>query len=149
MKTIDDILNHLTSADADPMIPRPATEEDVSVCNLDMDEMDFPALPGGYTAFLKKLNGFAWNGIEFFSTDRVTDPETDFTLLDIVSANEDFMEHNEELDHCVYLGRADDDMYVYNTVNSRYEVLDMTGRDVMEDYETFEAMFAGVVAPRI
>ena len=144
---IDSILNAVVDEDA--MIVRPASQEDVELCQKDMAKMEFPPIPLGYTGFLYKLNGFAWNGIEFFSTDQVTDTETGYMLNDIVSANETFAEQNEGFEHCVYLGRADDDLYVYNTQNGRYEVLDMTGRDVMEDYETFEKMFAGVVSPRI
>jgi hypothetical protein len=111
--------------------------------------MKFPPLPQGYADFLRKLNGFAWNGIEFFSTDQVTDPETDYMLNDIVSSNEMFTTYNADFEHCVFLGRCDDDLYVYNTKNGRYEVLDMTSRDMMEDFETFAAMFIGVVSPRI
>lgn len=149
MKTIDEILNHLTATAAAPMIVRPATGEDIRLCNKDLLKMKFPLLPEGYAAFLGMLNGFAWNGVEFFSTDQVTDTESAFTLPDIVTANEDFTECNQGLEHCLCLGRADEDLYVYNTTSGRYEALDMTGRDVMEDFETFEAMFVGVTAPRI
>ena len=149
MSTIDDVLNAVTENDDGAMIVRPASAEDLELCQKDMAEMERPAIPQGYTEFLSKLNGFAWNGIEFFSTDQVTDLETKYMLNDIVSANEMFAEYNEGLEHCVFLGRADDDLYVYNTQNQRYEVLDMTGRDVMDNYKTFEEMFVGVVAPRI
>ena len=146
--SIDDVLNKITE-NAGAMIVRPATGEDLELCQKDMADMDMPPVPQEYADFLSKLNGFAWNGIEFFSTDQVTDPTNDFMLNDIVSANEDFIGQNEGLEHCVLLGRADDDLYVFNTQNGRYEVLDMTGRDVMEDFDTFEALFVGVVVPRI
>ena len=150
MKTINDILNHLTEVNADPMIVRPATDEDINGCNKDFAECELGVtLPEGYTAFLKMLNGFAWNGIEFYSTDQVTNPESGYMLNDIVSANEDFRINNEGLEQCVQLGRADEDLYVYNTENGRYEVLDMDGRDVMEDFATFEELFVGVTFPRI
>ena len=145
---IDDVLNKITESDG-AMIVRSATAEDLKLCQKDMADMKMPPVPQGYADFLSKLNGFAWNGIEFFSTDQVTDTETDYMLNDIVSANEQFVEYNEGFEHCVLLGRTDDDLYVYNTQNERYEVLDMTGRDVMEDFDTFEAMFVGVVATRI
>jgi len=149
-KTYDDILNAVCSHGA--MIVRPATEEDLTLCAQDMREMELPPIPQGYIDFLKILNGFAWNGIEFFSTDQVTDPETNFMLNDIVSANEQFVEYNNDFlntQNYVQLGRADEDLYVYNLGNGRYEVLDRTGRDVMDEFETFEAMFVGVTAPRI
>jgi len=149
-KSYDDILNAVVEHGA--MIVRPATEKDLKLCQKDMKEMEFPPIPQQYANFLSQLNGFAWNGIEFFSTDQVTDPETNFMLNDIVSANELFVEYNNDflnVKNYILLGRADDDLYVYNMESGRYEVLDMTGRDVMEDFETFEAMFVGVVAPRI
>ena len=150
MKTIDDVLNKITEVDSGAMIVRPAAEKDIKLCKKDFADSGFTAtLPDEYAAFLQKLNGFAWNGIEFFSTDQVTDPDTEYMLNDIVSANESFVECCEGLEHCVQLGRADEDLFIYNTQNRRYEVLDMTGRDVMEEYETFEAMFVGVVSPRI
>ena len=149
--TIDDVLNAVAENEG-AMIVRPASSEDLKMCTEDMAEMEFPPIPKGYTDFLSKLNGFAWNGIEFFSTDQVTDTETNYTLNDIVSANEQFFEYNEDfldVENYVYLGRSDMDLYVYNATNGRYEVLDDVGRDVMEDFETFEEMFVGVVAPRI
>ena len=147
MKTYDDILNAVVDHGA--MIVRPATAKDLKQCQKDMKEMSFPPIPQGYCDFLSMLNGFAWNGIEFFSTDQVTDPETNYMLNDIVSANEQFIEYNESLTHCLQLGRSDMDIFVYNTENGRYEVLDHEARDVMEDFETFEEMFVGVSVSRI
>ena len=150
MKTIDDVLNAVTKADPDgAMIVRPATAEDLKSCQEDMAEEEMPHIPQEYCDFLTMLNGFAWNGIEFYSTDQVTDNDTGYMLNDIVSANESFARINEGFGHCIQLGRADEDLFVYNTKNRRYEVLDMTGRDVLEEYETFEALFARVVLPRI
>jgi hypothetical protein len=146
--TIDDVLNTV-SEDEGAMIVRPASQKDLDLCQKDMAEMEFPPIPQGYAAFLSRLNGFAWNGIEFFSTDQVTDPETGYMLNDIVSVNEQFRRLNEGFEHCVYLGRADDDLYVYNTQNGRYEVMDMTGRDVMEEYGDFKELFVAVVGGRI
>jgi len=150
--TIDDVLNAVTENDDSAMIVRPASKKDLKLCQKDMTETGFPPIPQGYADFLAKLNGFAWNGIEFYSTDQVTDPETDYTINDIVSANEGFAEINSgflEVKNYVLLGRADEELYVYNKKNGRYEALDITGRDVMEEYEIFEAMFVGVVSPRI
>ena len=149
-KTYDDILNAVAEHGA--MIVRPATAKDMKLCQKDMKEMGFPPIPQQYADFLNLLNGFAWNGIEFFSTDQVTDPETNYMLNDIVSANEQFAEVNADfltVANYVQLGRADEELFVYNMVNGRYEVLDMDGRDVMEEFETFEEMFVGVVSPRI
>lgn len=148
MMTMEEILKTLSEDDG-AMIVRPASSKDLAQCQKDMAEIEMHPVPQGYIDFLREVNGFAWNGIEFFSTDQVTDPESNYTLLDIVTANEDFAEYNDDLPDCVLLGRADDDLYVYNTANSKYEVLDFTGHDVMEDYDTFDALFENVVSPRM
>lgn len=145
--TMDEILEHLSENDG-AMIVRPASSKDLAQCQKDMAEVEMNPIPQGYIDFLRKLNGFAWNGIEFYSTDQVTDPETDYTLMDIVTMNEDFAEYND-MPTKVLIGRADDDLYTYDTESHKYEVLDFTGKDVMEDYESFEDLFVNVVAPRI
>ena len=145
---IEDILKKLAD-DEGAMIVRPASSKDLAQCQKDMAEIGLPPVPHGYIDFLREVNGFAWNGIEFFSTDQVTDPVSNYTLNDIVTANEDFAEYSDDLAGCVLLGRADDDLYVYNTSNEKYEVLDFTGHDVMEDFDAFDAMFEGVVTPRL
>ena len=151
--TIDDMLNKVTEVDeGGAMIVRPATDKDIKLCNKDFKESGLGlTLPDEYAAFLKKLNGFSWNGIELFSTDQVTDTETNYTLMDIVSMNEQFRRYHEELEHCFFFGRVDDDLYVYNTAkeNKRWEILDMSGGDVMEEYDTFEELFVAVVTAHI
>jgi hypothetical protein len=149
MKTVYEVLNAVTEADDGAMIVRPANKKDLKLLKKDLIKMEIPPIPQGYADFLAKLNGFAWSGIEFYGTDEELDIETAYMLKDIISANEVFIYNNEGLEHCVQLGCSDEDLFVYNTQNRRYEVLDMTSRDVMEDFETFEAMFYGVVWSRI
>ncbi|MBO4520513.1 MAG: YrhA family protein [Alphaproteobacteria bacterium] len=145
---IEDILKKLEDDDG-AMIPRPASSKDLALCQKDMAETELPPVPQGYIDFLRGVNGFAWNGIEFYSTDQVTDPETNYTLNDIVSANEAFADYSDDFKDMVLLGRADEDLFVYNIANKKYEVLDFTAHDVMEDFDTFDAMFVGVVSPRL
>ena len=65
-----------------------------------------------------------------------------------MTANETFAEYND-MPNVVLLGRADDDLYVYDTETKKYDVLDFTGKDVMEEYDTFDAMFEEVVGSRM
>jgi hypothetical protein len=149
MKTIDDVLNRLTSVET-IMLVRPATDQAIKRCNQCFAEYEMDmTIPDQYADFLSKHNGFAWNGIEFYSTGQVTYTPTNYTLNDIVSANEYFAEHYGESGHCLLLGRADDNLYVHNTKNGKYEILDISGSDAWKKYDTFEAMFIGVVAPRL
>ena len=129
---IEEIIKKL-SDNPGAMIVRPASSKDLAMCQKDMAEIGLPAIPQGYIDFLRGVNGFAWNGIEFFSTDQVTDTETNYMLNDIVSANEDWTDYSDDFKGLVLLGRADDDLFVYNTANQKYEVLDFTAHDVMDD----------------
>ena len=140
------IMEHVIDHGA--MVPRPASIEDIDLCNEDLLEFDFHALPEEYEDFLSMLNGFAWNGIEFFGTDLVTDTETNYTLIDIVTFNEE-MEEYYDTDCYLLIGRSDEDVYVYNTGNEKYEVLDRCGKDVMEEHDHFLAFFIHVVGCRI
>jgi len=144
--TLSGIMKFLED-DYDAMIPRPATEEELEHCNDDLAEIALELIPDGYAEFLKMNNGFAWNGIEFYSTLQVTDPEENYTLMDLLIMNNDFSDAYE-LDEYFLMGRADDDYYTYNTETKKYEILEMSSRDVMEEFDTFEELFADAVGGR-
>jgi hypothetical protein len=131
------------------MIPRPATDEDIALCQEDLAESGFPPLPADYVAFLQICNGAAFNGVELHGTDIVTDNETNFQLIDIVSFNEDipFLEEMEYL-KLLFFGRSDEDIFTYNPETQKYEARDITGFDIWDDYDTFEAFFKGELKER-
>jgi hypothetical protein len=91
MSTIDEIIDILTEDDGS-MIPHPASNEDIERCQKDLEELGLELLPQGYIDFLKKNNGLAWNGIEFYSTDQVSveDDPDGYSLMDLVSMNDEF-----------------------------------------------------------
>jgi hypothetical protein len=72
MNIIDEIIDILNEDDS-AMIPRPASDEDITQCQNDLVELGLEPLPQGYIDFLKKNNGLAWNGIEYYSTDQVVE----------------------------------------------------------------------------
>lgn len=117
------------------MVVRPVTAEDIKWANDELEHVNLPAIPSGYVDFLRHCNGFAFNGVELFGTDVVTDPETDFQLIDIISFSEENWEHyNERL---LYFGRVDDDIYTYNPAIEKYEIRDITSFEVWDQYDNF------------
>jgi hypothetical protein len=68
--------------------------------------------------------------------------------MDLVSMNDDFNDRYE-LDEKVLLGRADDDYYTYNIETEKYEVLEFTSRDLMDEFDTFAELFALTVGGRL
>ena len=149
MGIIDEILDILCE-DSGSMIPRPASDDDINQCQSDLIELGLEPLPEGYIDFLKKYNGLAWNGIEFYSTYQVTEADNPdgFKLMDLVSMNDEF-NSRFELDEKVLLGIADDDYYTYNIETQKYEVLEFTSRDLMEEFDDFEDLFRFTVGGRL
>jgi hypothetical protein len=146
MNRINEILDKLKDNEH-AVIARGATDDFLEQCQHDMDVMDFPYLPVEYTDFLKTTDGFAYDAAEFFGTHRVIVSEV-YTLTDVISANIDFEEVNGDFmdtSDYVLLGRGNEEMYVYNTADNIYEVLDGVGRDVMEEFGTFDELFAEAV----
>jgi len=146
---IDEIINILNEDDG-AMIPRPASEEDIAQCQQDLIELGLEPLPEGYIGFLKRNNGLAWNGIEFYSTDQVTyaDNPDGYKLMDLVTMNDEFNERYE-LDEKVLLGRADEDYYTYNIAAKKYEILEIESRELWEEFDTFEDFFFFTVGGRL
>ena len=143
--TINDILN--AAAKRNAIIVPPATENDLLICQKTMTEKKLPPIPQEYMDFLRKCNGFVWD-VKFYGTNQVHYPHRgDYTLRNIVSENEDFLKHHAALNDCVFLGMGfnNDYLLVYNTSNGFFEVVDRSDHDVDKEYETFEAMFIGVV----
>jgi len=147
--TIDELVDILEEDDG-AMIPRPATNADISGCNESLIELGLEPLPEGFIHFLKKNNGLAWNGIVFYSTDIVSyaDNPSGFKIMDLVSMNDEFNDRYE-LDEKVLLGIADEDYYTYNIETMKYEILERESREAMEEFESFEDLFFFTVGGRL
>jgi hypothetical protein len=113
-------------------------------------EFGLEPLPQGYIDFLKKHNGLAWNGIEFYSTDQISvEGEQDgYCLMDLVSMNDEFNDYYER-DEKVLLGRQDEEYFTYNITTKKYEVLELESREIWEEFDNFEDMFYFIVGGRL
>jgi len=146
LEEIIDILND----DGGAMIPRPASDDEITQCQKELIEIGLEPLPQGYIDFLKINNGLAWNGIIFYSTYQVVEADNpdSFKLMDLVTMNDDFNDRFE-LDEKVLLGIADDDYYTYNIETQKYEVLEFSSREVMEEFDNFEDLFCFTAGGRL
>jgi hypothetical protein len=149
MSVIDEIIDILNE-DSGSMIPRPASDKDIADCQQDLIDLGLEPLPQDYIDFLKKHNGLAWNGIEYYSTDQVTEADNPdgYRLMDLVTMNDEFNERYE-LDEKVLLGRADEDYYTYNITTKKYEALELESREVWEECDTFDDLFFFTVGGRL
>ena len=152
--------------DPGALFPPPATKKDFAECYADLKALALPhffmpnPLPKGLMNFLKQHNGFSWNGIEFFGAQTIYRPDgpSAYKLMDIVRMNLDYYRndtvfHEKFGDMCgssfLVFGRADEDIYMYNSKTEKYEVRDRTDREVYEEYDGFAAFFEHVVGGRL
>ncbi|MCR5688086.1 MAG: SMI1/KNR4 family protein [Lachnospiraceae bacterium] len=166
-ENIKDIFDKTYETDA--LIVKPAADEEIERCNKDLDEIsggtgeDYIAsikpgarksekeksaalsLPDDYTEFLKIANGYAWNGFQFFGTYQVTVKKSGYTLLDIVSVNQNYRERKFGLKDMIVLGDFDDDLYAYDFKSSKYLVMDQITLTPFDEYDSFDELFTCTV----
>ena len=145
---IDDVVQTIAGFGG-AVIGSPGSTASVERCNTGMEDRGFPSLPDDYVAFLSKYNGFAWNGIEFYGTDPEVDQETHYVLVDVVSATKSLRDYDDGYQERTLIGRSDEEVYVYNMQSLKYEALDISGHEVIEEWRTFEELFLDIVVPRM
>ncbi len=100
-----------------------------------------PLIPDDYQNFLMDTaNGFAWNGAEFYGTTSVNAPDSNYSMDDIIDINLKWMDYPEFKGKLV-VGSCDDDIFVYNSVDNVYEVVDRSGKDALVTYALFDELF--------
>jgi len=114
-----------------------ATEEDMDYCRQSMAVKSLPAIPQEYANFVKSCNGYVRRGVIFYGTNQgeVLEKEND-----LVSNNIDFAKYNKDLRHCVLLGRANMDYFLYNTEAERYQIVERGYVSAEEEFDTFAGM---------
>jgi hypothetical protein len=135
------------------MLPRPATTKDIARCNKRLAELALPELPADYAELLQQCNGMAWNGVELYGTDHATDPSDGFELADIVSnsdAQDEYFAERIGVYEALYIGRSEEEIFVYNAKNKSYEIYDRTGMDVRARFGCMaDMLFDGTVGARL
>lgn len=109
----------------------PAAPRDITLCNTLLTHHQLPRIPMEYALFLQKCNGMEFNGVSMFGLKED----------DIVKQNLSFHPHYTHCDQIgslLFIGRVDDDLFVYNAQTDSYEARDITGFDVWDSYATFD-----------
>ncbi|MHC1773944.1 MAG: YrhA family protein [Lentimicrobium sp.] len=94
--------------------------------------------------FYKVSNGFFYNGIYIFSV-RSEEREEHYDLL----VQNVQWEISDRLPGCVLFGRSDEEVYVYNEPEKKYQILDFTGWDEYYSFDSLAELFEFVVSERI
>lgn len=89
-------------------------------------------------------NGFYYNGIQIFSMGKDDNHPTPNLLAQNVQWN-----ISERLPGCVLFGRSDEEVYVFNRSENKYQILDFTGWDEYYAFDSLAGLFAFVVNERL
>lgn len=96
------------------------------------------------STFYKLSNGYFYNGIYIFSVRSDERPDHYDILVQNVQWN-----ISERLPGCVLFGRSDEEVYVFNQSENKYQILDFTGWDEYYAFDTLADLFEFVVNERI
>ncbi len=89
-------------------------------------------------------NGFFYNGIYLFSV-RSDEADESYDLL-VQNVQWDI---SERLDRCVLFGRSDEEVYVYNGPENKYQILDFTGWDEYYAFDSLAELLEFVITERL
>ncbi|MBE6910579.1 MAG: AAA family ATPase [Ruminococcaceae bacterium] len=112
------------------------------IARLGVDGIDVPQIPKDYAAFLRLTDGYAWNGVCFFST-KPTPMGNRYTNPSLFDKNDYYLRMKSGLNGCLVVGSFDDEIYVYSSKTGMYHALDELTLIPMEDdgCEDFAELF--------
>ncbi len=113
-----------------------------------LEDLDAPALPGDFAQFLAEANGFVWNGIEIFGSERIV-LERDHSLVPaLAEINDSYHAKFDQMRCRLVIGRAEDDLYVFDDSADAYLILDRRGFEEVARFATFAELLRHIVAER-
>lgn len=106
-------------------------------------------LPDEYAELLFTADGINWGGLEFFGSVMHVDKKRAFSVTDLVSQNKLFQALNPNKKGCVLLGHTDEESYIYNSKNNKYEIVEEFEDNVLKSFASFEELFQYVIDEQI
>lgn len=94
--------------------------------------------------FLEISNGFFYNGIYVYSLGSDETPD----YMDMIAANLQW-DIPERLPGRIIFGRSDEEVYVFNQPEDKFQILDLTGWDEYYAFNTMNELLDFVISERI
>ena len=115
----------------------PLTQENYEKLEKGMKELNL-SLPNDYVEFLEITDGLFWGGLEFFGTAVFKDKG--IYITDLLTQNKLYHDMNAQTG-IVFLGRNDEENFIFDIPQKKYFIVDEFSRDVIKDFFLFEEMF--------
>lgn len=126
----------------------PLTDEGFERLVDDLRELNID-LPDEYAELLFTADGLNWGGLEFFGSVMHADKKRGFNVTDLVSQNRLFQALNPERKQDVLVGHTDEENYIYNSKNHKYEIVEEFENNVLKSFDSFESLFQYVMDEQI
>ncbi len=97
-------------------------------------------LPDEYSDFLFTTDGLFWAGLEFFGANPSGDKKNGYNITGLAEQNMLYQALNKGTDK-VFIGRTDEENFVYNPVKDVYEIVDEFSGELVKEFAHFEEMF--------
>ncbi len=119
----------------------PASDRDIRYATSILTTNNIPPIPSHYVEMLRKTDGLVWNGVELYGASSNERSSKSYTLPSVVDINMGFM-GDDRMRGMLILGRASEEIFVYNSRQNNYQVLDRHDMSVTGNFPTFaEAIY--------
>ncbi|NCB49734.1 MAG: hypothetical protein EOM53_03550 [Alphaproteobacteria bacterium] len=133
----EDVVKNLSGS----VVGHPALSEEIIHLQKSLMENDLPELPQSFIAFLKSLNGFMGNGIEFYGIKEIEDKASHYTLPPLLEKNTKTSKNKDFL----ILGSVDDLTFVFNPKDNLFASMELPFLEPEATYTSFEELFKDVL----
>ena len=106
-------------------------------------------LPDEYAELLFLTDGLYWGGIEFFASQVHSDKKQGVNITDLISQNRLFQALNPDKEECVLVGHTDEENYIFNAKNGKWEIIEEFENNILKSFTSFEEMFQYVIEEQV
>lgn len=125
----------------------PITDEHLFSVQENLEKMGLQ-LPDEYSDFLFVTDGLFWAGLEFFGSCSSSDKKNGYNITALTEQNMLYQALNKGTNK-VFIGRTDDENFVYNPVKNVYEIIDEFSGELIKTFPHFEDLFDYLIKEQI
>lgn len=118
---------------------RPASAEDLAMATKKLTRNNLPDMPEELKKLLKKSDGLIYDGVEVLPVNPDNMRDADYMPRSIVDVNQKyaFSSFSRKWQGALIFGNADEEIYCFVPSKGKYVIVDRTGYD---EYESFDSI---------
>ncbi len=123
----------------------PASEAEIEALVLKSRTRLGAELPADYLDFLRRTNGYSWNGLGIFATHEMQIVgSTDKFVHDFTEMNLYYRDNSDYKNRLVF-GDGNMDVYVYEIADKQYAIVDRVPGNVIERLSSFDELISRAI----